>query len=68
MSLFTKQPMFCCICGTEIMFDFNYRGIPICDVQCWDEYQRRKSLYILGKKYYVKSQQTTFGLMKGELL
>ena len=54
MALFTKQPTFCCICGSKFMYDFNYHGIPICHTKCWDEYQRRKSLYIMGKEYYSK--------------
>jgi len=56
MALFTKQPMFCCICGINFKYDFNYRGVPVCCVECWDEYQRRKSLSILGKEYYLNPQ------------
>lgn len=56
MGLFTKQPMFCCICGNKIMFDFNHQGIPICNKECWDKYQWRKTLYIMGKEYHEKSK------------
>jgi len=55
MTLFTNQPMFCPICGIKFMYDFNYHGIPACNKECWEEYQRRKSLSIMGEKYSARN-------------
>lgn len=57
MALFANQPMICCICKAEIMFSFNYHGVPVCDTKCWDEYQWRKTLFIMGKKYHPKVEK-----------
>jgi len=51
MSLFANQPMICCICGKEFNFGFNYHGVPACSNHCWDEYQWRRTLFIMGKEY-----------------
>jgi hypothetical protein len=51
MAIFTPQPMYCCICGQQIMFNFNYKGIPLCCKECYDEYEWRKTLYIMGEEY-----------------
>ncbi len=57
MGIFKAQPMYCCICGKQITFSFNYQGIPLCDSKCYDEYQWRKTLYIMGEQYHPKQQK-----------
>jgi len=49
--MFTKQPMICCICGKEFMTDFTYCGGDVCSTGCKDEFEWRKTLYIIGQKY-----------------
>ena len=50
MTLFKKQPGFCCVCGKEGLFAPSSMGF-IHD-NCITEYQWRDTLYVLGKEYY----------------
>lgn len=59
MAIFTLQPMYCCICGKQLMFNFNYKGIPLCCQNCYDEYQWRKTLYVTGTEYYLNPKTTS---------
>jgi hypothetical protein len=49
--MFKKQKIICCICGLEFNSDFNYCGGYVCSPECKDEYEWRKTLYIMGKEY-----------------
>ena len=49
MSLFTKQPMRCCICAVGFVADPEK---PICSIECHEEWEWRKTLFIRGKPYY----------------
>jgi hypothetical protein len=51
MAIFKKQSIICCICGNEFKTDFNYCGGYVCCQACKDEYEWRKTLYIMGKDY-----------------
>jgi hypothetical protein len=54
MSLFKKQPMVCCMCGQRFMSDFNLYGGCVCSLDCLEEFQWRKTLYIMGKTYEIR--------------
>jgi len=52
--LFSKQRVFCNICGDEVETDFrNYDG-RVCSLDCYKELEWRKTLSIMGKEYYRK--------------
>jgi hypothetical protein len=52
-----KQEICCCICGRKFMTDFNYCGGYVCSPECKEEYEWRKTLFILGKDYYKKEDK-----------
>lgn len=52
ISLFTKQPGFCCICGKPGKFALHDYTIPCCSDTCRQEYQWRKTLFLSGREYY----------------
>lgn len=56
MPVFTKQPVYCSMCGGKGYMEIS-RGPLICSVGCWDEYNWRKALYIMGKDYYPQPER-----------
>jgi hypothetical protein len=44
----------CCICGADIDGMRGYGQSRVCDQECSDEMEWRKTLAIMGKKYYPK--------------
>jgi len=45
-AIFSKQPIFCCVCGKKHSTD----GI-VCSTDCYIELEWRKALSILGEEY-----------------
>lgn len=58
MSFYSKQDVFCPICGklnkSEIC---RGRFFLFCDVKCWREFEWRETLSTLGKEYYPEPQE-----------
>jgi len=54
MPLFSKQKVFCNICGTEFLTNFfEYEG-RVCGQECYKELDWRQTLSLMGKEYYPK--------------
>lgn len=51
MSLFSKQPMRCNNCGTELETNFQDWDGRFCSRYCNDEYRRKRVLALMGKPY-----------------
>lgn len=54
--MFTMQKIHCQICAKEFEYDFCSRGgygphRPCCSRDCYDEYEYRRILALLGKPY-----------------
>jgi hypothetical protein len=54
MSLFKSQKLICCICGKDFLSDFRTYGGSCCSSSCKEEYEWRKTLYIMGEDYHKK--------------
>lgn len=51
--MFTRCGIRCCVCGTDIDWHHRYgRDAPCCGKTCFDEFEWRRTLSILGKEYY----------------
>ncbi|KKM88913.1 hypothetical protein LCGC14_1253970 [marine sediment metagenome] len=60
MSLFSKQELYCQICGILFETDFmSYDGI-VCGKECGQERHWRRTLSILGKDYYPDSRKKDY--------
>jgi hypothetical protein len=59
MSLFSKQPGFCCVCGKAGEYTPHYKFGFICEdtMKCMEEYGWRHTLHVMGKKYYQKPEK-----------
>lgn len=55
---FTKQQIYCCICGQKFFTDFMFCGGYVCSPKCKTEYEWRTSLYITGTSYRPKEEIT----------
>lgn len=54
VSLYSKQKLFCNICGTEIfenLINMIGRECKVCSAECLEEYQWRYALSLMGKEY-----------------
>jgi len=51
MALFTKQELYCCVCGKKFMSDFNLYGGKVCSQACLQEYNFKYSCMITNKEY-----------------
>lgn len=52
MARLTLMNVFCNACGTEISTDFQHFGGKVCSMECFREFQWRKTLSMLGIEYY----------------
>ena len=52
MSLFSKQKVFCQICGEEMETNFQSWKGRVCGRKCGKELEWRRTLSIMGKEYY----------------
>lgn len=52
MPRFTKQKVFCNICGKQFETSFGIYEGKVCSFDCFDELKRLKILSMLGKEYY----------------
>jgi hypothetical protein len=60
MSLFSKQKLFCNICGKEIEEEYNQiigRNCRVCSEECLDEFRWRDTLSMLGKEYRPRNKE-----------
>ena len=57
MPLFSKQIFYCRACGKEMLVSvqapYKYQ---VCDEVCWEEFDWRETLSILGKEYYPRNK------------
>jgi hypothetical protein len=59
MSLFTKQPGFCCVCGKAGEYEPEKKRAMVCSYgenSCWEELEWRYVLSLRGKDYYPKEE------------
>lgn len=50
---FTFCKIHCAICAAEIDYHGRYgRDVPTCGIRCYDEFEWRRTLSILGKPYH----------------
>lgn len=64
MSLFTKQPGFCPVCGAagEYRFSPTFQSpSTVCSDSCRDEWNWRWTLSTMGKAYYIKPSDVSDG-------
>lgn len=59
MSLFSEQIFYCRACGKAMLITvqapYSYQ---VCDAKCWKEFEWRRVLSIMGKKYYPQPQDS----------
>tara|TARA_Y100000310_G_C20701843_1_gene830700 strand:- start:3611 stop:3838 length:228 start_codon:yes stop_codon:yes gene_type:complete len=51
MAIFEPQKIYCPICATEFFTSFNMKLC--CSMECVQELNWRRTLYTMGKKYYI---------------
>ncbi len=59
MSLWSKQKLFCNICGKEMLVEIPTcpgRGCKVCSKECLSEFLWRETLSIMGKPYKPKDE------------
>ena len=59
MSLFSKQKLFCNICGKEVEEEYDKiigRNCKVCSTECLEEFRWRDTLSMLGKEYRPKAE------------
>jgi hypothetical protein len=57
MSLFKKQPAYCSMCGLKDDYEFDRTRPIICSEDCWEEFNWRYTLHVMGKDYYPKPKK-----------
>jgi hypothetical protein len=64
MGLFSKQKVYCQICGKEFETDFHSassagygKGRPCCSKPCWEELEWRRTLALMGKEYMPQPEE-----------
>lgn len=51
MTIISDQKVFCNTCGKEFKTNFHMYEGRVCSTECYQEYQWRKTLSVLGKPY-----------------
>lgn len=57
MSVFSKQKLFCQVCGVSMETDFQRWGGRVCSKDCWEELQWRKNLSVMSLPYQPKASR-----------